>query len=84
MRKYVARRISEVELELTSTLDELRAYRLSDPEFARSFDKFIDAEMAVAAKDDPAEGRVFVEKSRAGTAAKVGPAQTALLKVLNG
>jgi hypothetical protein len=84
MREYVARRISEVELELTSTLDELRAYRLSDPEFAQSFDKFIDAEMAVAAKDDPAEGRVFVEKSRAGTAAKVGPAQTALLKVLNG
>jgi hypothetical protein len=84
VREYVARRISAVELELTTTLDDLRAYRLSDPDFARSFDKFVDAELAVSAKDDPAEGRVFVEEKRAATAAKVGPAQTALLKVLNG
>ncbi len=84
VREYVARRMSEVEADLTSTLEDLRAYRKSDPDLERSFDKFIEAEIAVPAKDDPAEGRVFAEESRAGMATKVGPAQTALLKVLNG
>ncbi|HEV7880755.1 hypothetical protein [Bradyrhizobium sp.] len=31
VREYVARRISEVEIDLASTLEDLRAYRKTDP-----------------------------------------------------
>lgn len=83
IREYVARRIAEVEVDLASTLEDLRAYRKRDPNFERSFAQFIEAEGAVAAKDDPAEGTVFIEDGEADAAGKVGPAQMAVLKVLN-
>lgn len=83
IREYVARQIAAVETDLVSTLDDLRAYRKQDPNFERSFAKFIEAEVAVAAKDDPAEGRVFVEEDEVDAAGKVGSARKAVRKVLN-
>lgn len=83
VREYVDRRISEVEAELAVTLGDLRAYRKRDPNFEKSFVKFVNAEMAVPAKDDPAEGSVFVEERGEDAPGQAGPAQTAVLKVLN-
>jgi hypothetical protein len=73
VREYVTRRILETEVELASTLDELRAYRKSDPDFDRSIAEFINAEVSTA--HDPAEGHVVPE---------VGPTQEKVLKLLNG
>jgi predicted transcriptional regulator len=81
IREYVARRSHALERELESTLEDLRAYRKRDPDFAQSIDKFIEAELAV--RDDPAEGSVFIEDSETGEVGKTGPAQTAVLKALN-
>jgi hypothetical protein len=72
VREYVARRISEVEVDLASTLEDLRAYRKADPNFERSMAEFIEAE--ASATHDPAEGRV----------SEVGPAQQRMSKLLHG
>jgi predicted transcriptional regulator len=81
IREYVARRTLELESELEATLEDLRAYRRRDPDFEQSIARFIDAE--VSAKDDPAEGSVFVEDEQADAVRDIGPARTAVLKVLN-
>ena len=73
VREYVARRISEVEVDLASTLEDLRAYRKNDPNFERSIAEFVEAE--ASATHDPAEGKVALE---------AGPAQEKVLKILNG
>jgi hypothetical protein len=73
VREYVARRISEVEIDLASTLEDLRAYRKADPNFERSMAEFIEAE--ASATHDPVEGRVVSE---------VGPAQKRMSKLLHG
>lgn len=62
IKEYVAKLTLEVEDELESTLEELRAYRKSDPDFERAIAKFVEAEMT--AKHDPAEGRVVTEVGR--------------------
>jgi hypothetical protein len=72
VREYVARRISEVEVDLASTLEDLRAYRKADPNFERSMAEFIEAE--ASATHDPVEGRV----------SEVGPAQQRMSKLLHG
>ena len=59
IRAFVARRTLEVENELESTLEDLRAYRKSDPDFERAIAAFVEAEMT--AKHDPAEGRVVTK-----------------------
>jgi len=79
--EYVARRTLALEGELQSTLDDLRAYRKRDPNFENSIAKFIEAELA--GKDDPAEGSIFVEQGETGAVGEAGPAQKAVLKVLN-
>ena len=61
-KEFVARRTLEVEDELESTLEDLRAYRKSDPNFERAIAEFVEAEMTV--KHDPAEGRVVTEIGR--------------------
>ena len=81
--EYVARRTLALEGELESTLEDLRAYRKRDPNFEQSFAKFIEAEIAVSAKDDPAEGTVFIEEGEADKVGEVGSARRAVLKVLN-
>jgi predicted transcriptional regulator len=79
IKEYLARRARKAEADLGSTLEDLRAYRKSDPDFEQSIAKFIQAELSV--KDDPAEGTVFMEE---GTDLDpVGPARKALRKVLN-
>lgn len=80
IREYVATRMSDVEADLASTLEGLRAYRKRDPDFEQSLSKFVDAE--VSAKDDPAEGTVLVAESEPSEGSCVGPAQKAVLKVL--
>ena len=62
IEEFVARRTLEVEDELESTLEDLRAYRKSDPNFERAIAEFVEAEMTV--KHDPAEGRVVTEIGR--------------------
>jgi hypothetical protein len=73
VREYVARRISEVEIDLASILEDLRAYRKADPDFERSMAEFIKAE--ASATHDPVEGRVVSE---------IGPAQQRMSKLLHG
>lgn len=73
MRDYVAHRISEVEVDLASTLEDLRTYHQSDPDFDRSIAAFVEAE--VSTTDDPAEGTVVAE---------AGPARKKILKLLRG
>lgn len=63
IKEYVARRTVEIEHELEATLEDLRAYRRSDPDFARAIAAAVDAE--VAARHDPAEGRVVEDAGRA-------------------
>jgi predicted transcriptional regulator len=65
IKEFLARRSLEVENELESTLEELRAYRKSDPDFERAIAEFVEAEMTV--KHDPAEGRVITEPGRKGS-----------------
>src|ERR1700712_3934583 len=65
VRAFVVRRSREVETDLEATLESLRAYRKSDPNFERAIADYVDAEASL--KEDPAEGQ------RAGD---LGPAQT--------
>ena len=62
LKEFVARRTLEVEGELESTLEDLRAYRKSDPDFERAIAEFVEAEMTV--EHDPAEGRLVTEPGR--------------------
>jgi len=72
LREYVVRRSLEVEDELESTLEELRAYRRSDPQFERAIAGFVEAEAAVT--HDPAEGRVVTE---------IGPTESVVREYLS-
>lgn len=72
VRDFVARRTREVEMDLEATLEALRAYRRSDPDFERAIADYVDAEASL--KEDPAEGQ---------RAEDVGPAQKRVLELLN-
>lgn len=72
IKEFVARRTLEVERELEATLDELRAYRRSDPDFERAIEAVVQAE--ATATHDPAEGRAVEQPGRT---------ETAVLKILN-
>jgi len=72
IKEFVAKRIVEVEDDLESTLEDLRAYRKRDPDFESAIAEFVEAEVTV--KDDPAEGRVIKQ---------VGPAESLVLDLLN-
>lgn len=63
VREYVARRISQAEIDLTSMLGDLRAYRKSDPDFKRAIAD--TAKIEAALKDDPVEGKIVTKLSRA-------------------
>ncbi len=56
-------RSHELEADLEASLEDLRAYRKSDPCFERAIADYFDAEASL--KEDPAEGR----------AAGLGPAR---------
>jgi len=64
VRDFVFRRSQEVEADLEATLEKLRAYRESDPRFARAIADYVDAEASLG--EDPAEGV---------RASETGPAQ---------
>ena len=72
IKEFVARRTLEVEDELEATLEDLRAYRKSNPDFERAIAEVVEAELAV--QHDPAEGRVVKE---------VGRTESAVLDLLN-
>jgi hypothetical protein len=72
IREYVAKYTMEAEHELESSLEDLRAYRKSDPRFERAIEAFAEAELTV--KEDPAEGTVIET---------VSPRESAVLKHLN-
>jgi predicted transcriptional regulator len=73
VRDFVARRSREVTSDLEATLESLRAYRKSDPDFERAIADYVDAEASL--KEDPAEGQRAVD---------IGPAQARVLELLNG
>lgn len=60
--EFVDRRIREVENELQSTLEDLRAYRKRDPHFERAIEAVVEAE--ATAPEDPAEGKLVSEAGR--------------------
>ncbi len=62
IKEFVAGRTLAVEAELESTLEDLRAYRKSDPNFERAIAEFVEAETKT--KNDPAEGRVVKNVGR--------------------
>lgn len=70
---FVARRSKEVKVDLEATLETLRVYRKSDPDFERAIADYVDAEASL--REDPAEGQ---------RAVNVGPAQARVLKLLDG
>jgi predicted transcriptional regulator len=72
IKEFVAKRILEVEADLESTLEDLRAYRKSDPDFANSIAELVRSE--ASAKGDPAEGVVTTD---------IGPAQAKVRGLLN-
>ena len=72
IKEFVARRMVEVEDDLESTLEDLRAYRERDPDFERAIAEFVEAE--ITAKDDPAEGRVVTQG---------GPTESMMPNLLN-
>lgn len=67
--EYIQKRTAEVEAELTTTLEQLHAYRLTDPDFAAARQAFIEGE-ALHGKDDPMEGRIVRVKKPARDAVK--------------
>jgi hypothetical protein len=69
LKEYVDRRIGEVEDDLESTLEDLRAYRKSDPNFDRAIAEVVEAEVNL--KNDPAEGKLIKPKSRTRKRARV-------------
>ena len=46
-------------MELEATLDVLRAYLKSDPNFKRALEDYVDAEASL--KKDPAEGQRLID-----------------------
>ena len=71
-KEYVARRILELEDDLEATLDDLRAYQKSDPNFDRAMAEFVEAEATV--KHDPAEGRIV---------SRIGPTESVVRELLS-
>ena len=63
VRDFVFRRSREVEADLEATLRKLRAYRASDPLFARAIADYVDAEASLS--EDPAEGIRASERGHA-------------------
>jgi hypothetical protein len=86
VRDYVRRRGREVERDLESTLANLRAYRLRDPDFEDAITEFASAE-ARYGKDDPAEGKIVVGKLVDGQLVQgttSGPLLTEISQLLDG
>jgi len=73
IRDFVARRSREVEKDLETTLEALRAYRQSDPNHERAIADYVDAEASL--KEDPAEGQ---------RAEDIGPTESRIRELLNG
>jgi hypothetical protein len=76
VRVWVAKRVGEVEVSLESTLDRLRAHRLTDTTGQQSMATAMAAEAAV--EDDPAEG------VRTEPTSIKGPASAQMLERLRG
>ena len=75
LEEFVLRRTVEVEGELESTLNDLRAYRKRDPNFEHAIKAFVEAEASM--EYDPAEGRIVSETEETGTT------ETVIRKVLS-
>ena len=72
LRDFVGRRSRELEGELQSRLDRLRAYRLQDPDDEKAIEACAKAE---GAHPDPVEGRAR---------AMSGPIRKSIVRLLNG
>lgn len=72
IEEFIERRSLEVEAELESTLEELRACRRRDPDFEQAIAEIAEAE--TTGQQDPAEGKVV---------SAVGLNETVVLDLLN-
>lgn len=63
---FIEKRSADVEADLQTILERLRACRQSDPGFESAIRTFVDAEVALG-KDDPAEGSAKLKTGRAQT-----------------
>jgi hypothetical protein len=76
LAEYVAQRTAALEHEVQANLDRIKQHRRADPTFAAEFLRVAQAE-AKYAKDDPVEGRFFIEDD-------AGPALATVRKVIRG
>lgn len=60
VREFISRRVKTIEDDLESTLGDLRAYRMRDPDFAESIAKVVEVEAGMTY--DPAEGTVVTNE----------------------
>jgi predicted transcriptional regulator len=61
VREYVLKQTIDAEQELEEMLEDLRAYRKSDPVFKRANDEFVAAEVSLTDREDPAQGEIYIE-----------------------
>lgn len=74
VRGFIEKRSAEVEADLASTLERLKACRERDPTFETAIARFVEAEAALG-RNDPTEGRPRPSQN---------PAQTMVHKLLLG
>ena len=73
--EYIQKRAAEVETDLTSVLERVKAYRRADPQFKQALARFVKAE-ARHGGNDPVEGVVVdVDPPTRVRKSKAGPAQ---------
>lgn len=73
--EYIQKRAAEVETDLTGVLEQVKAYRRTDPKFKQALAQFVKAEGRHGG-DDPVEGVVVdVEPPTRVRKLKAGPAQ---------
>jgi hypothetical protein len=73
--EYIRKRTSQVEAEMGSVLNQLKAYRRADPTFQQDKEAFILAEAEFGASD-PMEGVVYkVSRRRSATTRKAAAPQ---------
>jgi hypothetical protein len=78
VRSFLLRRRPN-ELSLETSLERLRAYRVSDPQFRQARKAFVEAEASV---DDPLEGESIEGHFINGQFEPIGPAQGKVRDIL--
>jgi len=78
LRSFLLRRRPK-ERSLEASIERLRAYRKSDPEFRKARQAFVEAETTMK---DPLEGEVIEGRIVDGQVEPIGPAQSKIREIL--